>query len=631
MKLFASFAVMAAAAWLGAGAAAAASGPPSPSPTASAKALGDVIVTAQRYATPIHSTPREAYVITGLELARLGAVTIGDALRLVPGVTIKDYGTPNHLETAFLRGASSTETLVLVNGRPANEPGVGLFDFSSLPVAAIDRIEIVGGAASALYGSAAMGGVINIITKDPAAHAGSAGVTFGYQGALATAVDAAAAAPDGSGARVDYSAEHARNALGYPPALGAPGGSLSNDDTNGEDVFVSLANSQASPVRVRAHFGDDASNDGEPGSVLFGASALARQQRNFERGDVSVEGKAGSNDVSVQAYADGQRIHFYDGTSDPSNFVFPYDTLAHLTTRGFGLRDTVTTPTNALTLGYDSRGDSAQFDENFDGAIASSPGTSATTGLYLSDENTSCGRLTWTAGIRDERPQGFSHTTAPSLGVMYSDPRRDEGVRFNYGRAFRIPALEEMSPLFFGNPALEPEYAATFDAGIFDGEDALTYFGARASNLIVSEPPAFVPINVSLAQIRGFDLTLAARLAGARVQVSYTDYVRADDELTGSRLPFRPTATGSIALSRMVAAWDFGTTLTYVGRRYADDPNTIQLPQYASLGAYARRAIGSSAIAVRLSNITGERVEEAPGYPVLGPTVSVTLTTAWSK
>jgi vitamin B12 transporter len=607
---------------------------PTPAPTATPLALGTIIVTAERYPTTLHGTPRDAYVLSGAEMMRLGALTVADGLRLMPGVSVIDYGTAGHLQTALLRGATSTETLVLINGRPANEPGVGLFDFSSLPASAVDRVEIVGGAASSLYGSAAMGGVIDIITRDAAGRGGSASATVGYQGALSTAVDVAVnPSGNGSGARIDYASHHARDAFSYPPALGAPAGALSNNDANGQDVFLSLANADSAPIRLRAHFSDDTSDDGEPGSLLFGGqSLLARQQRDFTRGDVSAERTFDRADVSAQVYSDGQRIHFYDGTSDPNNFIFPFDTLSHFTTRGFALRDTVKSDFNTFSIGYDSRADVAQFDETFGGTPSSAPGRAATTGVYVSDEMS--GRSPWivTGGLREERPQGFARTSVPSVGVMYRSPNGDVGARANYGRAFRIPALEETSPLFFGNPALAPEYAATFDVGIFDRDDSLTYFGMRASNLIVSEPPAFVPENVSLASVRGVNVSVGAALQpGYRAQVSYTDYLRATDVRSGDRLPLRPTATGSLRLSRTSRSWDSGATLDFVGQRFGNIPNTIVLPGYATVGAYVRHGVGLSSVTLRLTNVTGARVEGYPGYPVLGPTLSLTVSTAWLR
>ncbi|HXW75772.1 MAG TPA: TonB-dependent receptor plug domain-containing protein [Candidatus Eremiobacteraceae bacterium] len=594
----------------------------SPSPSASPHTLSDVMITAQRARTTRFGTPRETYVVDASELTRLGATTIGEALALLPGIVINDYGTAGHLQTALLRGATSTETLVLLNGRPVNEPGVGLFDFSSLPVSAVARIEIVEGAASTLYGSSAMGGVINIITRGP-----SPGVqedvqgTLGFEGAFGDSAGLGVGSANG-GVRVDVSENHARDEFSYPAFTGATSGTLENDDTNGEDGLVTLAE-HVGIAQATLHFADDTSNDGEPGDVDFGQSYLARQDRDFMRSDLEFEVPASANDVTVQLYSDGQRLHYYDNTPFES-----YDDLSLLATRGMGIRDTITAGANAITAGFDARGDVAQFDQTGYGfPPASEQDAAATTAYYLSDEIHDSTPLIWTFGVREERPQRFNATTLPSAGAQWTADSGEAGFRANYGRAFRVPALEETSPLFFGNPSLAPEYAATYDVGYFNRGFSATYFGMRASNLIVSEPPDYVPENVSLASIRGVNLADAIGDArGDHAQVDYTDYLSATDLTDSARLPFRPTATGGIQLWRDAGPLSAGLTLQYVGRRFADDPNVTLLPQYATLGAFASRAIGhGSRVALHLDNLTNERVESAPGYPVLGTTIRLTV------
>ncbi|MBV8670770.1 MAG: TonB-dependent receptor, partial [Candidatus Eremiobacteraeota bacterium] len=136
-------------------------------PSSAPRGLGPVVVTAARRPTPLDATSRQTYVISAADLDRLGAQTAADSLRFIPGTVVQQYGTFGQLSTVALRGASAAQTLILINGQPVNEADTGSFDFSSLPVNVIDHIEVVQGGSSTLYGSAAMGGVVNIITKQP--------------------------------------------------------------------------------------------------------------------------------------------------------------------------------------------------------------------------------------------------------------------------------------------------------------------------------------------------------------------------------------------------------------------------------------------------------------------------------
>ncbi len=212
---------------------------PNPSPTP--KALQAIVVTAQRHPTPIDATSRQTWVISSGDLERLGALTAADALRFVPGTVVQQYGADGSLGTVALRGASSSQTLVLIDGQPANEADTGVFDFSSLPANVIDRIEVVQGGSSTLYGSAAMGGVINILTKRPMS-AGNidAYAQVGYQGTFVRGLGFTLGGPDML-ARVDVQAVSASNSFAYPAFNDLyPPGERTNSDAKNSDAAIAL-------------------------------------------------------------------------------------------------------------------------------------------------------------------------------------------------------------------------------------------------------------------------------------------------------------------------------------------------------------------------------------------------------
>src|SRR5579864_9407360 len=115
----------------------------SPSPSATAKVLDTVVVTAERRPTTLRSTSRETYVITAAELDALRSPTIGAALSFVPGLYVKRNGAFGGVESVLARGASSEQTLVLIDGRPASDADLGDFDLSSLAPDGVERIEVV--------------------------------------------------------------------------------------------------------------------------------------------------------------------------------------------------------------------------------------------------------------------------------------------------------------------------------------------------------------------------------------------------------------------------------------------------------------------------------------------------------
>gem|GEM_PF-1358713 len=642
---------------------------PGPSPSASAsasalatpKALGAVVVTAQRHPTPIDATSRQTYVISSGDLERLGALTAADALRFVPGTVVQQYGGYGSLATVALRGASSSQTLVLINGQPANESDTGVFDFSSLPVNVIDRIEIVQGGSSTLYGSAAMGGVINIITKQPVS-AGNLSLyaQVGYQGTFTRGMGATFGGPDML-ARVDLQAISANGAFEYP-AFGElyPGGTRTNSDAKNSDAGLALAG-HLGIVLVNASFHNDTSAVGIPGSVAPNAdytSDFAQQQRIYQRMNLDFDLPLSHGDVDVQVASFGRRLHFFDTSLVYPNGTpaFPYDNQANGDTRSASLRTTYDLGrSNVMTAGYDTSGSDVTFDQayvppdspvpkpcegatNFDSCTAQD----ASSAWYVQDEmHAPNSPLTLDLGARDQRSQGTNPVTVPSLGAVI---RLSGGVDAlaNYARAFRTPDLDERYYPGYGSPVLQPEYGATFDIGMrcHSGRSDCTvsYFGQDTSNLIINVPiDAFgdvKPFNVSRALVRGIESSIDTKIGMfAHAYVAYTDFIRAADlspATTGPiRLLYRPTSTAALGLWVGRGTWTYGADSTYVGRRYADEQNLQVLTPYLVTGVQVRKAISRHlALTVRAQNLSNNHnAEDVLGYPVVSSAFSVRLST----
>jgi vitamin B12 transporter len=604
---------------------------PSPSPSVSphSKPLDTVVVTAQRHPGTIGATSRETWVLYAADLERLGASSVADALRFIPGVTVKDAGTVGSLQSVFLRGASSAQTLVLVDGRPINDPDTGQVDFSSLPVSGISRIEIVEGGASTLYGSSAIGGVINIITQRPSTPAASAFVQAGFEGRVDQGISASGGDVKSLAYAFDVRTTHARDQFDYPTFGSLPAGTRSNSDANLQDESLALSH-DAGSVSIRLHLGDDAQSIGIPGDLSFQSTPLGREQRIYDRSDLTLEAPAGENAWTLQLFADGRRQHI----GDP-DLPFPYDALDNAVSRGFSLSDSMQAGASQIvTFGYDSHGDHAYFGSGVGQPAV--PASDSTTAIFAADDLHAVNSpFSASVGLREERPQGTKRTGVPSVGIL----EKLSGavtLRANYARAFRTPDLDDRYFPFAGNPALQPEYAATFDAGlraeIPAGSASLTWFGTDTNNLIVFDPVTFLPVNVSRASVRGVNGAVTLRAADDwQVRLGYTDYPRAAD-LSGTpniRLLYRPTATGSADIERSLRSGSAGFSVTFTGRRYANETNTIVLPGYASVGAFIERPIGRGVgLTLRADNLTGERVQDTYGYPVMGTTFSVRLSIA---
>ncbi|HYK54294.1 MAG TPA: TonB-dependent receptor [Candidatus Eremiobacteraceae bacterium] len=616
---------------------------PSPTPTtAAAKVLDTIVTTAERRTTTIRAASRETYVVTADDLAKFVSPTLAQALSFVPGLFVKRNGAFGGVESLLARGASSEQTLVLIDGRPAGDADLGDFDLSSLAPDGVERIEVVEGGASTLYGSGAVGGVINIITKGSAGTpSGSAYQQIGFEGASATGFSASGGTPSVLATSLTVRSSHARDQFDYPGFLTIPAGTRTDDDAKAQDVTLSLGR-DFGIVHGTLRLNDDTNDVGAPGDLEFCAappnnafcpSGLARQLRDWGRSEADFEWQDGHNDVTIQGYSDGRRLHFYDPA--PS---FPFDTLTTLATRGASVRDVINAgKSNTVVAGFDTRGDTAMFGASF--YLAPTIASDATTAWYVEDDtHAQRSPVGLSFGLRREHPQGVAAVTVPSLGITDTLPNGG-AVRANYARSFRSPTLDERYFPNFGTPTLQPEYGATYDVGVSEplrrALASLTYFGTDTNNLIIDVPidnfGDVAPENVASARVRGFDASLRDPFgAGFAATASYTDYPEARDLTMGTRLLYRPTATAGVRLERDVARTAYGLDLDYVGQRYADEKNTVLLPPFASLGGFGRVTIGAgSSLMLRVDNLTGERVEESYGYPVMGPTMSLTFSQAW--
>ena len=504
---------------------------PSPSPSPSAvpsPSLTPKLKTITHYENYLgkviaHAAPHEGYTLPVIELQRLGARTIGDALRFVPGVLVRQNGTAGALQTVALRGNSASQTLILLDGRPVNEGDTGVTDFTSMPLDGVQTIRVIEGGLSSRYGSGAIGGVVEIFTKGPYWRPkDSAYVQVGYQGEFASGAGFAVTGDHG-GIVIDAFTRSANNTFDYPSFEGIPGGTRTNNDLHASDITLCACFHFGARSQFGAdlHLEDNTSEVGAPGSTQFGpafTSVFARQQRDVQRNALNLSYLTPNAGTTAILYVDGRRLHFYDTT--PS---FPYDTLTTATQRGFSVEQDVRVGSvDTLTAKYEQNGTVALFQ----GTIYSPMqlvARDSTTDFYVGDEYRGDyrGGPQVDGAVQFAHTQGAPSTTLPSIAVS-QQVGGEEGsygtlARASYARAFRAPNLDERYFPGFGNAELQPEYASTFDAGFVTNnrfvDASATFFGSDTNNLIVNQAidmlGDFLPFNIGHARVRGFSVQVS--------------------------------------------------------------------------------------------------------------------------
>ena len=530
---------------------------PDPVPAGDTVALPDVVVTATRVPTLIDKIPAGVTVIDRATIEQRGYTTLTDALAAVPGLRVVQSGGPGGNASVFVRGTNSNHVLVLRDGMPINDPSDpgGAFNFGVDTLTDLERIEVVRGPMSSLYGSGAIGGVINLITRKGAGDThGTAELSLGTP-----RTQIGAASVSGSSGAFDYSlGVEARSDRGFDTTpqrervhTGAPNGYQS------EQVTINLGYTPVEGTRFFAYLrGRDARFN------LDGLGFPAYDANSYKAHDDAVYGRIGVTSRLFDGVLDTSLVlgrtqtdrHYVEPleAADPSKSTG--DSRYHGQRTDLQWNNTVHLPDygiaadNAVIVGYEHIVDSAQsslFSKSGGFAFSSRVHSQATSDAgHVGVQSTLFGRLTTTADIREEAARYGGEATTGRAGAVLAVPEAWSRFKLSYGTAFRAPSLMDLFGIstlgFAGNPALKPERSVGYETGwaidvpLFGQEKAVgfeaTYFNNRIRDLITTvfnkSFTASTTQNVARAKTQGVEATLTLRPAAwleAALTYTFTD------------------------------------------------------------------------------------------------------------
>jgi vitamin B12 transporter len=612
--------------------------------------LQELVVTATRVPTPADAVVSSVTTISGDDIRARGIHFVQDALREVPGATVVQVGSYGGVSSLFLRGGESDYVKVLVDGVPVNQSGGG-YNWANLTTDNIDRIEILRGPGSVIYGSDAVSGVVQIFTRrgqgnasiEAGAEGGTFGTIIGHAGVL------------GGGARLSYSADASRISTdGIYPFNNDYGNTVLSGSVRGipgprSDVTVS-----ARFADNRYHFPTDFSGMLADSNQSNAEEALSMTldvgQRLGERYEIRLTGGANRTD--------GEFDDFSDSPGDTVGFGFASHRDSRATRGNLDARLTgFLTPTLTVTAGSqierETERQSGRTTSNF-GGITTTPDVPfdqdrTTLGYYAQGVLDLRSGLALNANARVDENSAFGTFFTYRAGASYRLPSRTR-IRASLGRAFKAPTFCEQfcnAPFVVGDSTLRPERSISWEIGIeqdlstgivslwatyFDQQfrDMVLYDGAA----VTGEPNYF---NGAAAQARGLEAGLSTALGGGvRASASYT-YLRteATDDAgmpspsfaEGDELIRRPKHSVELAVrSRLGDRATLGGSLTYVGQR--DDVDFAQFPsQRVTLPDYAlvdlaveveilRPGAGSPGLSgvARVENLFDEHYDQVVGF-----------------
>lgn len=575
--------------------------------------LEEMIVTASKIEELPEESPSSVRVIRKEEIESLNVQFLPDVLRNMPELIVTQAGGIGKQTSVMIRGGNTAHTLVMIDGVKVNSPTTGGFDFSHINVTDIERIEIVKGPQSTIFGSDAMGGVINIITKK-----GTEKVTLsgGFEiGSNAT----------------------------YNPYLTVSGGTKTYDfrltgyflKTDG--ISIAKDNQEKDGYKNASFFGKLGLKPSDTMKVelLARHSYIRTGLDNFGADDTNYLQHGHQTLLSLKGSIDLFKIWRQSLQISTVHDILKYtddDTpfnRSEIKTKMNNLdwqHNLYLSDLYTLSGGFEYRHEKGKIIDVYDDSVNNKA-------FYLNNKLSLLkGDAIINIGLRNDNHSVFGNKTTFKVGGLYNLKSLDTIFRISYGTGFKAPSLNE---LFYndpwgsrGNLNLKPEKSKGWDIGFQKdfmakkGSFALTYFNQRYTDLIdwVETPPGswtYTPMNVSDARVKGLEGTLNFSITeNLAFKGGYTYLDTKDNE--GNRLSRRPEHKIVASLDYTTKNININSQCIYTGKRY-DRLITGFLDAYSIVNISATYKVSEKiTVYLRVHNLFNEKYEEIRGFGVHG-------------
>ncbi len=562
--------------------------------------LRALVVTASRLEEKVDDSLASVTVLDRHDIETLQANDFRELIAHVPGIDISTSGAPGSYASLFLRGANSSHTLFLLDGQRISSATLGTTNFQFLDPSQIERIEVVRGPKSSLYGSDAIGGVIHVFTRKSQEQKNSAYVSagFGKFNSFQTNIGGQAhhdqwrLSANVSHYRTDGFSNRADNQSinddddGYRNTSASAGIGYDFSDTTSLDLnhFLSAA---------RSDYDDSMSIHPYSKNRIQSTSGLLKTQiLPFWK----------------LTFSAGRNVDDYDDYGS-----FPFD--ARTTRNSSSLQNDFTLfGSHIITVGGD-------YDKE---KIRGNTGYANTAGSEIDDRDNKGGFVQYKGefgilnaqlGVRHDDSDSFgSHTTEnAAFGINLPENHK---LIFSYGTAFHAPTFNDLYYPGFGNPLLKPERSKNYEievrgnysnfswsANIFqnDVKDLIQNVRVGANRLL--------PHNVAQARVRGAEIITSAKIDSWLINASLT-YIDPRDEQTDNLLIYRSRRSARIDADRAFEKWSIGASLRAQDERYVDASNSAHLGGYGLVDLRGRYNISKNVdVQLKLSNIFDKRYE----------------------
>ncbi len=590
------------------------------SPVATFAAQEPIIVTATRVARTADETLSSVTVITRKEIERSQAGSLGELLQGITGVNVVNQGGNGKLTSLYLRGTNPGHVSVLVDGIRMGSVTSGTVAWEFLPLEQVERIEVVRGPNSALYGSEAIGGVIQIFTRR-----GDGPVRWGVSagGGRYDTLDAGADISGSTGngwfsARIAHKQTDGFDARQPTVEFGSP---VDDPDRDGYD------NTSAS-LRLGHRFADGSEIEFHglhaAGNTEYDTTAPSANEDDFVQQALGVTlttMPAENWDLTLSAGRSLDERDSFRSGAPGSEFTFDTERLTLSLQNDFTLAGE-----DVMSAGID------YHDDRVDSTTVYNETSRATTAGFIQYQG-EIANHSLLARIRRLHDEQFGNRNTGNLAWGYPVGATMR-VTASYGTAYKAPTFNDLYfPDFMGfptsNPNLRPETSESLEVGL-EGRAGRLDWDVRAyrtdiEDLIVFDLATFLPGNISDAVINGLELALSGVLLDWDTSATAT-YLDTEDDATGNDLPRRARRSLRIDLDRTFGKAGLGATFIAQSSRYDDAGNTIRVGGFGKLDVRGSYELGQGlTLEGRVDNLLDKNYRTVDTYNTPGRSLFLTV------
>ena len=571
-----------------------------------AASLPDTVVTATRTETRQQELANAMTVYTRQDIEKLQVRTLPELLRGTPGVDLVQNGGYGKTADVYLRGTNASHVLVLIDGIKAGSVTDGKTAFQFIPIDQIERVEIIRGPQSSLYGSEAIGGVIQIFTRkggkserpNIALEAG-AGSYDTYNGSAAISGKLGQAWYSLGASQFGSQGINAQSGVRVVDGFNPDRDGYNNTGLNAKAGYRFDNGAELEAFFLRAEGETEIDNRDSSTTAFINQTVGATAAANF-------------SDLWKSTLRVGQSVDDADQFRHNGRFYSAFNTTRW---NASWLNELALHKDHRLTLGADYR-----FDE-IDSTTRYAETSRYDVGVFTEWHGRVFSRNYLNASIRWDENQAFGESVTGNLGWRFN---WDYGLSAfaSFGNAFKAPTFNDLYFPGFGNPNLQPEKSTSFEGGFAGQHDWLSWelrgYHTNIEDLIVFSGTPLSARNVGKAQIDGVEAEISTQILGWNNKLSMS-LMTPKDRQTNLRLPRRVTESLSYEVSRSFGDIDVGASVLAQSERFDDASNRIRLGSYMTADLRATYRIDKNwMLSAKLNNMFDKQYQTVNTYNSFG-------------